>query len=717
MAPPTAFIIDDEPGIAQVALDVAIDCGYNARIATSGAALDAAADTCDVILLDLIMPGMDGVEVLRNLAAAGSRAQIILMSGMDRRMLESARKVAAMQNLRVAGVLNKPFRPAELRDLLTGLIANTNNAVGKKMGTPQKMSAPQVVLTVKDLADAIAHDELVIHYQPKLNLADQSWIGVEALVRWQHPVHGLLYPDAFVHLAEGSELALPFTYEVARKAVADCAVMIETMNFEGSLAINIPPSALTEATVPERLLEILSGSALEPSRLVVEITETSIPSGLALSLDIQTRLRMRGIRLSIDDFGTGHSSLERLHEAPFDELKIDMMFVRGAEHDPALRMIAESAVKLGHSLGMVVTAEGVENAEALAWLTRIGCDYAQGYHISRPLPLDGLGKWAKKASCASTSIVRKGRSAWTALAYAFPRIARTLRTRWWKVVPVLLLLPILVTVIASTVQAQTSSAAANSARFTIGVLPNVSARIILNNYQPMRAYFERVLGMPVDIATGLNFQDFSSRTFKGEYDLIITAPNLGRVAQMDALWDPLAIYEPKIPALLVSLKTNTNDQPQQVRGKAVAMANPQSLVALLARRWLAERQLVAEVDYKTLIVANDDSLGAVLNSGEAPLAVMSMGEYMAKTQAMRDTLRIVREIDKVPGFFVMANPKLATDKRKQLQSLILALPQAAEGAEFFNRSGFKTIRKIEPADMSFLDPFLGSTRQDLGLKP
>jgi phosphonate transport system substrate-binding protein len=157
-------------------------------------------------------------------------------------------------------------------------------------------------------------------------------------------------------------------------------------------------------------------------------------------------------------------------------------------------------------------------------------------------------------------LFRERRRAWNAFKYVFPRIARTLCTTWRTVAPALLLLPILATLTASTVQAQTSSAA-NSARFTIGVLPNVSARIILNSYQPMRAYFERVLGMPVDIATGTNFQDFSSRTFKGEYDLIITAPNLGRVAQMDAQWDPLAIYEPKIPALLVALKTNTNDQP------------------------------------------------------------------------------------------------------------------------------------------------------------
>ncbi len=397
---PTALIIDDEPGLAAIALDVAIDSGYDARIVPSSATLDPAVIDCDVIVLDLLMPGLDGVEVLRHLASGRSRAQIILMSGMDQRMLESARKVAAMQHLRVAGVLHKPFPPADLHDLLAGILSPTNKSAGKKV------RAAEVVVTVEDLARAISQHELVVHYQPKINLADGRWIGVEALVRWQHPVHGLLYPDAFVHIAEGSELALPFTYEVARKAASDCAVMMATMAFEGSLAINVPPSALTDPTVPERLLDILSGAGVDPSRLVVEITETSIPSTQALSLDIETRLRMRGIRLSIDDFGTGHSSLERLHESPFDELKVDMMFVRGAEHDPALKLIAESAIQLGHSLGMVVAAEGVENAEALAWLTRIGCDYAQGYHISRPVALDALGQWAKSRAMRIDGVER-----------------------------------------------------------------------------------------------------------------------------------------------------------------------------------------------------------------------------------------------------------------------------------------------------------------------
>ena len=387
---PTALIIDDQPDIAEIAVEVATDCGFDARAVHDGTALDAAACASDVIVLDLLMPGMDGVEVLRRLAKAGSRARLILMSGMDRRMLDSARKVASMQHLNVADVLQKPFRPAELRVMLNAILADTTRVAAPAV------RHPGVAVLVRDLEKAIKNDELRIHYQPQICLADRRWTGVEALVRWEHPVHGLLYPDSFVHLAETCEpmLALPFTYEVLRKAATDCVQMTKSMGFHGSLAVNVPPAALTEVTVPERLLDVIRMAGLEQSRLVVEITENSIPADLSMCLDIQTRLRMRGIQLSIDDFGTGHSSLERLHDAPFDELKIDMMFVRGSEDDPALRAIAESAVALGHSLGMKVVAEGVETAQALAWLSGLGCDFAQGYHIGRPMPMEGLREWA-----------------------------------------------------------------------------------------------------------------------------------------------------------------------------------------------------------------------------------------------------------------------------------------------------------------------------------
>ena len=197
-------------------------------------------------------------------------------------------------------------------------------------------------------------------------------------------------------------MALPFTYAVIADALAALNRISRETGFTGGLAVNVPPTALTTADFPDHVLGLLSAAGIGNSRLTIEITETSIPADPTLSLDIQTRLRMRGIRLSIDDFGTGHSSLERLHVTPFDEMKIDMVLVRGADRDMSLRKIAESAIALGRNLSMTVVAEGVENAATLDWLARIGCDLAQGFHVAPPLRLEDLGGWA--ASRAATAL-------------------------------------------------------------------------------------------------------------------------------------------------------------------------------------------------------------------------------------------------------------------------------------------------------------------------
>lgn len=262
-----------------------------------------------------------------------------------------------------------------------------------------------------------------------------------------------------------------------------------------------------------------------------------------------------------------------------------------------------------------------------------------------------------------------------------------------------------------------ASAQSASAALSIGVLPNVSARILLANYQPMREYFERELRQPVSIVTAPDFRAFAAHSVKGEYDIVVTAPNLGRVLQLDAKWEPLAIYEPRIPAVAVARADNPDDSPRQLRGRALALANPQSLVALVALQWLKSEGLQEGVDFKTVVVANDDSLGAVLRSGEAPWAVMSMGEFRAKPEALRQSLRIVRQVATVPGFFVMANPNLPAAQRQRLKALILALPASADGARFFELSGFRGIREIVDADLTFADPFNDLTRRGLGLKP
>jgi phosphonate transport system substrate-binding protein len=230
----------------------------------------------------------------------------------------------------------------------------------------------------------------------------------------------------------------------------------------------------------------------------------------------------------------------------------------------------------------------------------------------------------------------------------------------------------------------------------------------------MREYFERELKRGVDIATAPDFRAFAENTRRGDYHLIVTAANLGRVAQVDSNWHPLAIYDPKIPAILVALADNPNASVTQLRGKSVALANPQSLVALAGLEWLGGQGLRLGADFKTVTAANDDSLGAVLRTGEAPLAIMSMGEFRAKPEVMRNTLRIVTEITKLPGFLVMANPGLPAAELQRLKTLILAFPQTEEGKKFFTLSGFANIREVGEAELKTLDAFNDVTRKGLG---
>ena len=259
-----------------------------------------------------------------------------------------------------------------------------------------------------------------------------------------------------------------------------------------------------------------------------------------------------------------------------------------------------------------------------------------------------------------------------------------------------------------------AAAQQSTTHFRIGVLPNVSARLILTSYQPMREYFERELKRGVDIATAPDFRAFAENTRRGDDQLIVTAANLGRLAQVDSNWHPLAIYDPKITAILVALADNPNASITQLRGKSLALANPQSLVALAGLEWLSGQGLRHGADFKTVTAANDDSLGAVLRTGEAPLAIMSMGEFRAKPEAMRNTLRIVTEIAKLPGFLVMASPELPAADRQRLKTLILAFPQTEEGKKFFVLSGFTHIREVAEPELKTLDAFNDVTRKGLG---
>ena len=382
-----ALIVDDEVDMANYLSKVASIAGFQTTVVHSAAelfTLQSQQHHYAVIILDLVLPDRDGVELLRELAEESCSSALILVSGYDDNVLDSARQVAEARGLRVLGALTKPIRPPELMALLKSLPEKI----------PLSTCAPaSATITLTDLQRALAQDELVVFFQPQVTLADGKWVGMEALVRWQHPQIGLLDAYSFVPLIEKHDLVLSMTRIVASKAMQTLQLCVQNFGFNGVIAINLAPASLTDLNFPEQMLEVTLACGCTPRQVRFEITETSIPTDLASAMDILTRLRLKGFELSIDDFGTGYSTMTSLRNLPISELKLDISFIRSALTDRKARMIALQSLSLGKDLGLRVLAEGVETEAHWRWLQEAGCDWAQGYYISRPIPEDELENW------------------------------------------------------------------------------------------------------------------------------------------------------------------------------------------------------------------------------------------------------------------------------------------------------------------------------------
>ncbi|MCW2525083.1 MAG: diguanylate cyclase/phosphodiesterase, partial [Frankiales bacterium] len=236
---------------------------------------------------------------------------------------------------------------------------------------------------IAELGAAIAQDQLVLHYQPKADLEDGTVTAVEALVRWQHPIRGLLYPDSFVPAAEQTELIDELTRWVLRKATSTLGELDPSGTL--AIAVNISARSLGRADFAQDVLQILHETGTDPRRVMLEITETALMADPARAAGTLHQLHQAGLRLSIDDFGAGQTSLGYLATLPITELKIDKAFVLAMHGDERNAAIVRSVIELGHSLGFTVTAEGVETVEALEQLSSYQCDTVQGYLLSRPV--------------------------------------------------------------------------------------------------------------------------------------------------------------------------------------------------------------------------------------------------------------------------------------------------------------------------------------------
>jgi EAL domain-containing protein (putative c-di-GMP-specific phosphodiesterase class I) len=245
---------------------------------------------------------------------------------------------------------------------------------------------------IAELRDAIAQDELVLYYQPKVSLRTGTCDRVEALVRWQHPQRGLIPPDDFIPLAEQTGLIKPLTQWVIRSALRQCRAWLDE-GLDIAVGVNLSMRNLHDPDLVEQISHLLAATGVPATALKLEVTESALMTDPLRALGSLARLRAIGVEIAIDDFGTGHASLSYLKQMPVEEIKLDRSFVRDMTSDKNDYTIVRSTIELAHDLGLRVIAEGVEDQATWDMLVKLGCDLAQGYHMSRPLPEAALRQW------------------------------------------------------------------------------------------------------------------------------------------------------------------------------------------------------------------------------------------------------------------------------------------------------------------------------------
>ncbi len=349
---------------------------------TALACIDSEGGVPDMILSDLNMPGMDGVEFVRHLVERRYAGSLILVSGEDERNLQAAAALVSSHRIKLLGPLRKPVT----RQALAGLLDTW---------VPQRAGRPTVAKCAYPAAEvrlAIGRGELMLHYQPKVVVATGEVTGVEALVRWRHPVDGLVFPDHFIGVAEEHGLIQDLTAVVLRLALAQ-ARQWRDAGLALRMSVNVSMHSLAELSFPQFVAEQAAAAGVMPEAVLLEVSHGRLMKDLGTVLEALARLRLMGFSVSIDDCGHDHAWLAPLRHVSFDEIKIDRGFVHGAGSDATLRATFNATLSLALSLGLDSVAEGVEDEDDWHFLRRTPCDMAQGDFIARPMPAQALPAW------------------------------------------------------------------------------------------------------------------------------------------------------------------------------------------------------------------------------------------------------------------------------------------------------------------------------------
>jgi len=380
----TVLIIDDEAWQRQSVQQVVDQLGLTASQAENLEQARAYLNDqpFEFVVLDLSLGAEDGIELLRDLARVRSTSALIFISGFDDRVCAAATRLAAAYGLRVAGTLQKPLQLVALKNLLQSWPAHVK---------PAQLDRDSPLLTAENLRQGLARGEIIAVFQPKIDLLTGRTIGVEALARWDSPEFGVISPEQFVPLAEQANLIEQLTRVILIASLRSCADWRRT-HPGVALAVNLSPS-IFDLKLPEAIEQLLRDIGVPAEMLTLEVTESVIVADEIVAADVLTRLRIKGVQLAIDDFGTGYSSLVTLLRLPFNELKIDRMFVASClENDDALRIV-KAVISLAHEMGLRVVAEGIESLDIRDALAHRGCDYGQGWLWPRAMTAPDLQIW------------------------------------------------------------------------------------------------------------------------------------------------------------------------------------------------------------------------------------------------------------------------------------------------------------------------------------
>lgn len=383
--PARILVLDDEAAVGETLCAIARSAGFAARSTTDpDEFLRVIAEWKPAhLVVDLMMPRVDGIEVIHRLAERHVEAALILTSGVGSRVLEAASRTAAEVGLRVMGLLAKPIRVAAFRALL----AKAPVAASALPASPASETAAPDIAAIDAAIDS---GRIAVRFKPKVNCRDGSLAGFEAKPFWPDPRRGLLALEPVVARLGARSVVL--TEQVATHAIGWLADAFRHSSL--MLSLNVPGGALGDTSIVTMLSDLCARHRIEPRRIIVEVAEASALASPGAALELMTQLRVRGFHLALDDVGAGPSSLVQLARLPVSELKIEGSFVRTALTSEESRKIILAIVSLAQSLGLRLIANGVDTKAALRFVTDVGCDFAQGSEICNPLDAEPAIDWA-----------------------------------------------------------------------------------------------------------------------------------------------------------------------------------------------------------------------------------------------------------------------------------------------------------------------------------